>query len=297
MPEEPGAYAPANGIRLWYRDEGKPDGEPLLLIMGLNSQLILWPDEFVTELGDRGFRVIRFDNRDCGLSSRIKSDTDDRKPLYHLVDMAEDTVGLLDHLGIEQAHVVGASMGGMIAQLVAIHHPDRVRTLCSIMSTTGNPRVGRPTDEAVQMLLAPTPPDREAAVEHITAIYRLIGSKTHAAAEEARRRRLAEASYDRGYYPQGAKNQFAAILTALDRTEALGDLEMPTLVIHGAEDSLIDVSGGQATHAAIPGSAYTEFPDMGHDLPEALWPELIDGIAAHAQPTAGAGTATAGTVG
>ncbi len=291
MPEEPGAYAPANGIRLWYRDEGNRDGEPLLLIMGLNSQLILWPYEVVAALGER-FRVIRFDNRDCGLSDRIKADVDGRDPLYHLVDMAEDTVGLLDHLGIGQAHVVGASMGGMIAQLVAIHHPDRVRTLCSIMSTTGNPLVGQPSNEALQKLLAPTPEDRDEAIEHITDIYRVIGSKTHAAAEEARRHRLAEASYDRSFYPQGTKNQFAAILNARNRTADLGKLTMPTLVIHGAEDSLINITGGQATHKAIPDSEYIPLPDMGHDLPEVLWPKLIDGILAN---TARAGDTVAGS--
>ncbi|ALG12187.1 alpha/beta fold hydrolase [Kibdelosporangium phytohabitans] len=297
MPDEPGAYASANGIQLWYRDEGKSDGEPLLLIMGLNSQLILWPDEIVAALGEHGFRVIRFDNRDCGLSSRIKSDTDDRPPLYHLADMAEDTVGLLDHLGIEQAHVVGASMGGMIAQLVAIHHPGRVRTLCSIMSTTGNPLVGQPSEEAREKLLAPTPDDRDEAIEHITDIFRVIGSKTHADAEEARRRHLAEASYDRSFYPQGTKNQFAAILHARNRTADLGRLTMPTLVIHGAEDSLINITGGQATHKAIPGSEYTPHADMGHDLPEVLWPKLVDDIVANAHRTAEPDAVSGNTIG
>jgi pimeloyl-ACP methyl ester carboxylesterase len=154
------------------------------------------------------------------------------------------------------------------------------------MSTTGNPGVGRRSDEAVQKLLAPTPPDRDQAIEHITDIFRVIGSKTHAAAEEARRRRLAEASYDRSFYPQGSKNQFAAILHARDRTADLGRLTMPTLVVHGAEDSLIDITGGEATHDAIPDSEYLPLSDMGHDLPEALWPELIDGIVANAERAA-----------
>ncbi|MEU4744827.1 alpha/beta hydrolase [Actinosynnema sp. NPDC023658] len=283
MSDEPGAYAHANGIRLWYRDEGDPAGEPLLLVMGLNSQLILWPDEFVAALGERGFRVIRFDNRDCGLSDRIKADVDGRSPLYHLVDMAEDALGLLDHLGIDRAHVVGASMGGMIAQLMAIHHSERVRTLCSIMSTTGNPLVGQPSFEAVQKLLEPTPPGREEAIEHITGIYRVIGSRTHANTEEARRRDLATASYDRAFHPQGAKNQFDAIAAAVDRTRGLRELTMPTLVVHGAEDSLITISGGLATHNAVPDSTYLSFPDMGHDLPRPLWRELVDAITANAR--------------
>ncbi|MFD1147309.1 alpha/beta fold hydrolase [Saccharothrix hoggarensis] len=296
MSTEPGEYALANGIRLWYRDEGKPGGEPLVLIMGLNSQLIFWPDEFVAALGDRGFRVIRFDNRDCGLSDKIKADVDGRSPLYHLVDMADDTVGLMDHLGIANAHVVGASMGGMIAQLVAIHHPERVRTLCSIMSTTGNPAVGRPTFEAVQQLLKPTPSEREAAIEHIAETFRVIGSVTHAEAEEERRRRLAEASYDRAFHPQGTRNQFAAIAAALNRTPALRELTVPSLVVHGVEDALIDVSGGRATHEALQRSTYVEFPDMGHDLPEPLWPDIVNAIAANAHQRAAVATdAVAGT--
>ncbi|MBB5953802.1 pimeloyl-ACP methyl ester carboxylesterase [Saccharothrix tamanrassetensis] len=284
MPDEPGDYAPTNGIRLWYRDEGDADGDPLLLIMGLNSQLILWPDEFVAALGERGFRVIRFDNRDCGLSDKIAGTIQPGgKPAYHLVDMAADTVGLLDHLGIQRAHVVGASMGGMIAQLVAIHHADRVATLCSIMSTTGDRRVGQPTFEAALALLEPTPVEREAAIDHIANIYRIIGSKTHADTEQPYRRQSAEASYDRAFHPQGAKRQFAAIANAVDRTPKLRELDIPTAVIHGVEDSLINVSGGQATHREISGSTYLELPDMGHDLPRPLWPEVLDTIEANAR--------------
>jgi pimeloyl-ACP methyl ester carboxylesterase len=293
MPEEPGAYAPTNGIRLWYRDEGDPAGEPLLLIMGLNAQLIHWPDEIVTALGQRGYRVIRFDNRDSGLSDKIAATTDPGGgPAYHLVDMAADAVGLLDHLGIDKAHVVGASMGGMIAQLVAIHHPDRVASLCSIMSTTGNPLVGHPTFEAVQALLEPTPTERDQAIEHIAEIARIIGSKTHADTERPRRRQLAEAAYDRSHYPEGTQRQFKAIANALNRTPKLRDLTTPTAVIHGAEDSLINVSGGKATHNAIPDSIYLELPDMGHDLPQPLWPQLIDTIDANARTPANTPAAT-----
>ncbi|PPK71467.1 alpha/beta hydrolase [Actinokineospora auranticolor] len=286
MPEETGEYAPANGIRLWYRDEGNPDGEPLVLIMGLNSQLILWPEEFVAALGERGFRVIRFDNRDCGLSDKIEpaagAESTLAAPAYYLTDLAADTVGLLDHLGIDSAHVVGASMGGMIAQLIAIHHADRVRSLCSIMSTTGNRLVGGPSAEAALALLEPTPPEREKAIDHIANVYRIIGSRTHADAEQPRRRQLAEASYDRAFYPAGARRQFTAISVAVDRTPGLRELTIPTHVIHGAEDSLINVTGGRATHDAVPNSTYLELPDMGHDLPEPLWPQVIDAIATNA---------------
>ncbi|WP_018680262.1 alpha/beta fold hydrolase [Actinokineospora enzanensis] len=286
MPEETGDYAIANGIRLWYRDEGDPDGEPLVLIMGLNSQLILWPEEFVTALGERGFRVIRFDNRDCGLSEKIDMRAQEEatlaRPAYLLTDLAADTVGLLDHLEVQSAHVVGASMGGMVAQLVAIHHAERVRTLCSIMSTTGNRLVGGPSAEAALALLEPTPPDRDDAIEHIANIYRIIGSKTHAETERERRLQLAAASYDRSFHPAGARRQFTAISVAANRTADLRELSVPTQVIHGAEDTLINVTGGRATHDAIPDSTYLELPDMGHDLPEPLWPRLIQAIADNA---------------
>ncbi|CCH29636.1 alpha/beta fold hydrolase [Actinosynnema sp. NPDC047251] len=284
MPEEPGAYAPTNGIRLWYREEGDPGGEPLLLIMGLNSQLILWPDELVRELGERRYRVIRFDNRDCGRSDKIAATVPPGGgPAYHLVDLAADTVGLLDHLGIERAHVVGASMGGMVAQLIAIHHPERAATLTSIMSTTGNPLVGYPTPEAVAAVQEPTPTEREAAIDHITNVYTVIGSRTHAEAEHPRRRQFAADSFDRGLHPRGAQRQFAAILSAVDRTPRLRELDLPTAVVHGAEDALIDVSGGRTTHELVSGSTYREFPDMGHDLPAVLLPELVDIIDANAR--------------
>ncbi|MEU4807360.1 alpha/beta hydrolase [Actinosynnema sp. NPDC023587] len=284
MPDEPGDYAPTNGIRLWYRDEGRPGGEPLLLIMGLNSQLVLWPDEVVQGLGELGYRVIRFDNRDCGRSDKIAGTVPPGGgPAYHLVDLAADTVGLLDHLDIPRAHLVGASMGGMIAQLIAIHHPERAATLCSIMSTTGNPLVGLPTREAVEAVTKPTPTEREAAIDHIAEVYRVIGSRTHADAERERRRRFATESYDRGFHPRGAERQFAAILNAVDRTPRLRQLDLPTTVVHGVEDSLIDVSGGRATRDAIPRSTYLEFPDMGHDLPRVRLPELVEAIDANAR--------------
>ncbi|SDD35229.1 alpha/beta fold hydrolase [Actinokineospora iranica] len=291
MPEEPGAYATANGIRLWYRDEGDPDGEPLLLIMGLNSQLIAWPDDFVAALGDRGYRVIRFDNRDSGLSDKIESTAADAEPLapaYYLRDMADDAVGLLDYLDIDQAHVVGASMGGMIAQLVAVNHADRVRSLCSIMSTTGAPLVGLPTFAAALALLAPVPTEPEAAIEHIAKVYDVIGSRTHRETESERRRQLARASYERMNYPAGARRQVAAIAHAGNRTADLEKLTMPVLVVHGGEDALITVSGGRATHKAIQHSTYLELDTMGHDMPSPLRAEIVTAIDANAKKAAAA---------
>lgn len=279
MSQEPGAYAPSNGIRLWYRDEGSAAGDPILLIMGLGSQLITWPQTFVDDLGDRGFRVIRFDNRDCGLSDKIEPPVDPSlMPAYLLRDMAADAVGLLDHLGIESAHVVGASMGGMIAQLVAINHPTRVRSLCSIMSTTGNRLVGMPTWEAVRAVLAPVPTERDAAIEHMVGVLAVIGSKTLADEEHPNRRALAAAAYDRMRYPEGTARQFDAISAALDRTAKLEELEIPTLVVHGDEDALIDVSGGVATARAVPGAEFLRLPAMGHDLPLSLCDRILDAI-------------------
>ena len=284
-PNEPGAYAKLDGgIELWYRDEGNPDGEPMLLIMGLGSQLIAWPEDFVTDLAKRGYRVIRFDNRDCGLSSKIAGSIS--IPAYWLVDMAEDAAGLLAYLDIDQAHVVGASMGGMIAQLVAIHHAEQVRTLCSIMSTTGNPLVGGASPEAIDAVLKPTPPEREKAIEHIAWVYGVIGSKTLAKEEHPRRVHLAAAAYDRMFYPDGTSRQFAAIVRASNRTADLRNVLVPSLVVHGAEDSLINISGGRATDAALPDSVFLELGAMGHDLPHRLHPQISAAIDANARRAA-----------
>jgi pimeloyl-ACP methyl ester carboxylesterase len=304
-PTEPGAYATVNkhgetDIRLWYRDAeyGHADGEPLLLIMGLNSQLILWPDEFVRNLADRGYRVIRFDNRDCGLSTRLDGvgplhpvlpmcwPVMLRRPAYFLSDMAADAAALLDRLDIEQAHIVGASMGGMIAQLIAINHGDKVRSLCSIMSSTGDPNVGGMHDGVMAELTKPTPEGRDEAIEHITNLYRVIGSKTLAAEEEPIRKAIATASYDRMFYPQGGWRQIGAILCQSNRTADLSELTVPTLVIHGHEDSLIDLSGGVATAEAVPESEFLHYHTMGHDLPQRLQPDIITAIAANARSAA-----------
>lgn len=277
-------------VKLCYRVEGDPSNPPVLLIMGLNSQLIHWPQELVDKLKADHY-VIRFDNRDSGLTTwRTGEPPADG---YRLADMAKDAVQLIDHLGIDRPDVIGASMGGMIAQRLAIDYPDRARSLCSIMSTTGSLLVGHPQPGVIEALLKPLPSDRDAAIEHVFGLYNLIGSQTHAAAEAGRRRALAEAAYDRSVGPTGAPlhpgggaRQVGAILLAGDRTKALKALTLPALVVHGNEDALINVSGGRATRDAIPGAQWLGGPQngvegMGHDLPHPLLDTIVDGIVAH----------------
>jgi pimeloyl-ACP methyl ester carboxylesterase len=254
-------------------------------VMGLATQMLGWPDELCTGLAARGHHVIRFDNRDIGLSTHLNGAPrpdltaalagDTSSASYTLTDMAADTVGLLDALGIDSAHVVGASMGAMIAQIVAIEHPERVRSLTSIMSTTGDRAVGAASAEAVQVLLAPAPRTREDAVERAVATLRVIGSPGYERDEEATRE-LAGIAYDRAHDPAGVMRQLLAIAASPDRTTRLGEIGVPTLVIHGADDALIHVSGGRATAAAIPGAELVVIDGMGHDFPRALWPRLIE---------------------
>jgi len=284
-------FAPANGIELCYQEMGDPDGEPLLLVMGLATQMIAWPEELCAMLAERGFRVIRFDNRDIGRSSRI-----DRggvpnllamavgsrgKAPYFLRDMADDTVGLMDHLGIESAHLVGASMGGMIVQSTAIDHPHRVRSLTSIMSTTGSRRVGHPSYKTFGLLLGKPPREREAAIERVVKTFKVIGSPGYPF-DEQRIREIAGRSFDRGHSQAGIARQLHAITASGDRTPGLKQLDVPALVIHGAKDVLVNPSGGRATAKAIPGARLLMVNGMGHDLPRALWPEFADQIAANA---------------
>ncbi|GAC1590577.1 MAG: alpha/beta hydrolase [Acidimicrobiales bacterium] len=282
----------ANGITLYYETHGDPASPPLLLVMGLGAQLTAWPDEFVDLLVARGFFVIRHDNRDVGLSTWFdEAGTPDlaaavagnADPAYLLSDMADDAVGLLAALGIDSAHIVGASMGGMIAQTIAINHPERVRSLVSIMSTTGAPDVGQPRPDIYPLLLRPAPTTREEAVEAGVLGARLIGS-TGYPFDEAGTRKRAAASYDRAFHPVGTGRQLVAILASGDRTDALRQLDIPTLVIHGEADPLVDVSGGKATAAAVPGSTLHLMAGMGHDLPAGLWDTLAEDIASHAHP-------------
>jgi len=284
--------APANGIEIAYEEFGDPSDPAMLLIMGLGVQMLGWDEELCRMLAGRGFRVVRFDNRDVGRSTKIEGGRRPdvmaaamgylRSASYTLSDMADDCAGLLDHLGVEAAHVVGASQGGMIAQTLAIEHPRRVLSLASFMSSTGAPEVGQPHPEAIPVLLAGPPADREGFAEFVVRTWRVIGSPGFEADEEALRER-GRAMFDRGLSPDGTGRQLLAVLASGDRTEALRRLALPALVIHGTSDVLIDVSGGKATAAVIPGARLELIEGMGHDLPRQLWQRFVDLIVENAE--------------
>jgi pimeloyl-ACP methyl ester carboxylesterase len=280
------ASVQANGITIEYEVEG--DGTPLLLVMGLGGQLIDWPQGLVDQLVGRGFQVIRFDNRDAGLSTEFTSRPPTNweitktilfgRPMrseYLLRDMANDAVGLLDALGLGSVHVVGMSMGGMIAQTMAIEHRSRVRSLTSIMSTTGNRRVGQPTLGLILTAGRRPLPARGDAVEMGLETFRKVSGPTF---DEAEFRVLAERSVARSWRPSGTGRQAAAIIASGDRTEALRRLDVPTLVIHGMLDPLVRPSGGVATAKAVPGARLVMFNDMAHDLPRTRHVEIADQI-------------------
>jgi pimeloyl-ACP methyl ester carboxylesterase len=264
----------------------------MLLIIGFRTQLIGWDEAFCQQLADRGFHVIRYDNRDVGLSSKLEGGPrpdlkaalggDFSSVSYGLEDMAKDAVGLLDALGIGAAHIAGASMGGMIAQLVAILFPERTLSLCSIMSSTGDRSVGQPAPGAMQQLLLPTPESREKAIEAWVNAWRIIGS-TGYPFDEAALRLEAGRAYDRCFYPPGVARQMLAILSQKDRTPALAGVTAPTLVIHGEVDPLVTPSGGEATARAVPGAKLLMIPGMGHDLPQGTWPIFLDAMAENAR--------------
>jgi pimeloyl-ACP methyl ester carboxylesterase len=276
-------------LDLAYETFGDADDPPVLLVMGLATQMIGWPDDFCAGLAARGHFVVRFDNRDIGLSTHLDSagaadvlavlGGDTSSVPYALADLADDTVGLLDALGLGAVHVVGASMGGMIAQLVALRHPGRVRSLTSIMSTTGDPTVGGPSEAALAVLLAPPATDREGAVQRVVDTYRVVGSPGFEFDERSVRDR-AGLSFDRAYDPAGVARQLGAVLTTPDRTRDLEAVSVPTLVIHGSADALVNVDGGRATAAAVPGAELLVVEGMGHDLPREVWPEITDRICA-----------------
>jgi pimeloyl-ACP methyl ester carboxylesterase len=278
-------------VQIAYETFGDPDDPPLLLIMGLASQMILWDEELCQMFVERGFYVIRFDNRDVGHSSHVRGGGKPkvlramagitRNPHYTLDDMADDSFGLLDHLGIESAHVVGASMGGMIAQTMAIRRPERVRSLASIMSTTGNRRVGMPRLRALGLLLRKAPRDRDSYVEYVAGIFKVIGSPGFDR-DEAWIRKLAGESYDRGVDRAGPGRQIVAVQASGDRTKQLARVRVPTVVIHGKEDPLIPVRAGRATARAIPGAELVEIEGMGHDVPPELWPRIVETVARNA---------------
>ncbi|WP_299442212.1 alpha/beta fold hydrolase [uncultured Phycicoccus sp.] len=283
-------------VEIAYEVDGPEDGEPMLLLMGLGTQLVAWPADVVDGLAEHGYRVIRLDNRDIGLSSRTESPPPTRgdvmrafvhrraaRPDYLLSDMAEDAVALLDHLDVAQAHVVGVSMGGMIAQQLTIDHPERVRTLTSIMSNTGNRRSGtvslRLLPTMALSLTTPRPTDEEEAVRLGVEGWRLIAGPHFDEDEIEEQVRYAVA---RSTSPIGAVRQLLAILGSPDRTEALRRVDVPTLVIHGLADPLVSWSGGVATARAVPGSRLLLFPDMGHDLPKPRRAEIVEAIARNA---------------
>ncbi len=279
----------ANGIELAYETFGGAGGPPVVLVMGLATQMIAWPDELCEGLAARGHFVIRFDNRDVGGSTHLQDVPPPRladvilrrrPPPYVIGDMAEDVVGLLDGLGLDSIHLVGASMGGFIAQAVALEHADRVRTLTLIMTSTGSRRVGQPRPRIYARLLRPRViADRSAAISAAVEIFRLIGSHGYAFDEEYLRD-IAGRSWDRGYDPAGYLRQLAATATQPNRTAALRRIAVPALVIHGLHDPLVAPSGGLAIAKAIPNSRFVGFSGMGHDLPRALWPEFVREIAA-----------------
>jgi pimeloyl-ACP methyl ester carboxylesterase len=280
------------GIELEYVTTGDPDNPPLLVVNGYTSQLISWQRGYVEQLVAQGLFVIQFDNRDVGLSSKLDGQRvspgavltaslrgEPIPPVpYTLSDMAADGIGLLDHLGIDRAHIVGNSMGGMIVQTMAIEHPDRIASVTSVMSSTGDPRVGRPTPEARDALLAPPPPGRD---DYIAASLnsRVWASKKHYDPDWLRQN--AAAQYDRCFYPEGATRQLAAIYASGDRSAGLSTLEVPMLVIHGRDDTLITPEGGERTAELVPGSRSLLLSDMGHDHPEPLWPVLAEAIGGH----------------
>ena len=283
--------AAANGIELCYQEMGDADGEPLLLVMGLGTQMIAWDEGFCGLLAERGFRVVRFDNRDIGRSTKIASAGVPRRvdmmmgrragAAYLLRDMAADTFGLLDHLGIDAAHMVGASMGGMIVQTMAIEQPERVRSLVSIMSNTGSRWTGMPSRKAMAVLMARPPCGRDAAIERVVKTFGVIGSPGYPF-EEERVRWIAGRSYDRGHSAAGVLRQLHAITASGDRTQALRGVRVPTTVIHGNRDPLVRPAGGRATAKAIPNARLRMIDGMGHDLPRQLWPVFAEEIAANA---------------
>jgi pimeloyl-ACP methyl ester carboxylesterase len=277
-------------VELFYELRRDGDEPVLLLVMGLGGQLTSWDEGFCDELVRAGFGVLRFDNRDTGLSTSFESHgtpdlagllTGDTKVPYDLADLAADAVGLLDALGIAEAHVAGISLGGMIVQTMAISYPQRLASLCSIMSATGAPGSLNPTEEALAVLLAPPAKSRQEYIDSEVVVWRVIGSPGFPFDEEAVRRKAA-AHYDRSFRPDGIPRQLAAALASPDRTAALGSVRVPTLVVHGDDDPLIPVAGGVATADAIPGARLLRIPGMGHDLPPAVWPEIASAMADNA---------------
>lgn len=284
----------ANGIDIVYDSFGTPEAEPLLLIMGLGRQMITWDEEFCKKIAGHGYWVIRFDNRDVGLSTNFNeagptdlgavfqafAKGEEPSVAYKLIDMAKDAIGLLDALNIKSAHIVGASMGGMIAQTLCIHFPEKVKTLTSIMSTTGNPDLPKATQEAATALATPSPAEREANIEHSLKSLRVLNGTFPI--DEKHQRKMAGIAFDRMYNPEGFTRQYASVLTAGSRKKPLASIKIPTLVIHGTQDPLIPKEAGIDTADTIPGAKLCLIEGMGHSLPTETWEEIINQITNHA---------------
>ncbi|MFZ5562199.1 MAG: alpha/beta fold hydrolase [Pseudomonadota bacterium] len=285
-------HAKAGELELCYEDWGDENAPPFLLIMGLSAQMLLWPDEFCRRLVQRGFRVIRFDNRDIGLSSKLKVKSPKMNEMvrmarfalglkspaaYTLYDMAHDVIGLLDHLGIEKAHVAGASMGGMIAQILAGRYPERVLSLAVIFSSTNQAFLPPPAREAIAPLMKG--PGKNAAhdelVAHSLKLMRVIGSPAYPMPDEDARA-FAQRLFERSYHPAGVKRQFTAVLSSGSLRPVAQRIRVPTVVIHGREDRLVRPACGRAVAKAIAGARFHLIPGMGHDLPTPLIPQLTD---------------------
>jgi pimeloyl-ACP methyl ester carboxylesterase len=278
-------FADLGAVSLCYETFGDPADPALLLVMGLGTQMVAWREDFCTQLVERGFFVIRFDNRDCGRSTWMKGRPPGlaelltrrpRKLAYRLGELADDAAGLLDHLGIERAHIVGASMGGMIAQHLGFTYPGKVLSLTSIMASTGHRLVGQPKLSVIPLFVSRPAEGKEAYVESGVALFRKIGSSKYF--DEQGVREIASLSWDRGVNFAGTGRQLGAIVADGNRTSRLRRISAPALVIHGTADRLVAPSGGRATAKAIPGAKLLMIDGMGHDLPRALWPRYIDAI-------------------
>ena len=285
----------ANGIQIEYETFGNPSDRALLLVIGLGGQLIWWDESLCQDLVSRGHYIIRYDNRDTGLSTKFdqagKPDvmgtlgkilSGDRSSVpYTIEDMADDGAGLLDALGIPCAHICGMSMGGMIAQTIALRHPSRVLSLTSIYSQTGNPKLPQPKPEVLTALLTPIPTERAAYIDYMLGFFKMVAGHGYPMDEEWVGRKMA-ASYDRCFYPNGIGRQVIAIMAQNNRKAALASIKVPVLVIHGTDDSLVPVEGGKETAAAIPGARLILIEGMGHDIPHGgAWPQIVEAIEAH----------------
>ena len=283
-------FAEVGPVTLCYETFGNPTDPALLLVMGLGTQMVAWREDFCRQLVDRGFFVVRFDNRDCGRSTSMSGAPPTtrelitrrvKNPAYSLSEMADDAIGLMDHLAIQQAHIVGASMGGMIVQHMAMRYPGRVLSMASMMSTVGGRVAGAPRLSVIPMFLSAPPQDKDAYIERAVKLFRMVGSKR--LFDENYIRESAELSWERGVNFAGTGRQLAAITADGNRSKRLARITAPTLVIHGKDDKLVTPSGGRATAKAIRGARLLMLDDMGHDMPRPIWPSIVSGIVDNTQ--------------